>query len=201
MHFRTAAAAIAAGLLSTAAAAQDYFDNAAAGASVPGPRTTAARDTGAYATFGLGGATLDYDGSDVSIDTTNAQLRLGYSVSRNFDIEGDLSFTVIPESFSDGFTTVDVYLATFGLFAKGNLPIGDRADLFARIGYLGASVMLESGGVSASDSESAVAFGLGAEFSVSAQTGIRADVTSASFGEDGFSSTGTLYGLSVAYHF
>lgn len=71
----------------------------------------------------------NYTGTrDVSSDALT--LRLGYSFNRYFDLEGEFSASgdAAPEDWSRNVKY------GYGLYTKANLPIGDKVDLFARLG-------------------------------------------------------------------
>ena len=137
---------------------------------------------------------LDLGTEDVDVTFLNG--RLGYRVNDFFAIEGEIGFGLGGDEF-DRVVPIDVlgtpvnvdanisgdvdnyYIA----FARGILPIADQFDIFARIGYGEATgeasvvgmVAGLTGAGSVSDNISGVAYGVGGQYNLTANDGIRAD--------------------------
>ena len=139
---------------------------------------------------------LDLGTEDVDITFLNG--RLGYRLNDFFAIEGEIGFGLGGDDF-DRVVPIDVlgppvivdanvsgdvdnyYIA----FARGILPVSDQFDTFARIGYREATgeasvvgmVAGLTGAGSVSDNISGVAYGVGGQYNLTANDGIRADYT------------------------
>ena len=139
---------------------------------------------------------LDLGTEDVDVTFFNG--RLGYRINEFFAIEGEIGFGLGGDEF-DRVVPIDVlgtpvnvdanisgdvdnyYIA----FARGILPIADQFDIFARIGYGEATgeasvvgmVAGLTGAGSVSDNVSGVAYGVGGQYNLTANDGIRADYT------------------------
>ena len=139
---------------------------------------------------------LDLGTEDVDVTFLNG--RLGYRVNDFFAIEGEIGFGLGGDEF-DRVVPIDVlgtpvnvdanisgdvdnyYIA----FARGILPIADQFDIFARIGYGEATgdasvvgmVAGLTGAGSVSDNVSGVAYGVGGQYNLTPNDGIRADYT------------------------
>ena len=139
---------------------------------------------------------LDLGTEDIDVTFLNG--RLGYRVNDFFAIEGEIGFGLGGDEF-DRVVPIDVlgtpvnvdanisgdvdnyYIA----FARGILPIADQFDIFARIGYGEATgeasvvgmVAGLTGAGSVSDNVSGVAYGVGGQYNLTANDGIRADYT------------------------
>jgi len=111
----------------------------------------------------------------------------GYDFTPYFGIEGEVLIGVQDESFTfEGATVaddveVDVGMdSIFGVFAKANLPLGERFNAFARVGYAAGEVELSTdveGGVTLSDTADGVGYGVGASFDFTPQIYVRGDFT------------------------
>lgn len=83
-----------------------------------------------------------------------------------------------------------------GLFFKPSIAVSDRIDLFARVGWVRAELELSTPGFSVTDSGSGVAYGIGANFSLSKTSYIQANWMNY-YKKDGFK----IDGINVAYGF
>ena len=95
---------------------------------------------------------------------------IGWPVGENFSIEGRFGAgvkSVKDSAFING-RLVNAELKVnnyYGGFVRGNLPAGDAFNLYAILGYgSGEAEITTNVGVSAADSESSEAYGIGAEF-------------------------------------
>lgn len=89
--------------------------------------------------------------------------RVGVNFGPNFAVEGEGTFGVK----DDGGTELDSEL---GLFAVGKLPVNPSFDIFGRVGV--ARIETSPGG-----SEDGLAYGVGAQWNMTAVDGIRGDWT------------------------
>ncbi len=144
----------------------------------------------------VSGQTVDLGVEDTSITMING--RIGYRLNDFFAVEGEVGFGLGGDDFDrtipvdvlgmpvnvDTNVTLDVknyYVA----FARGILPVSDDFDIFARVGYGEATAEVDVVGTalgftaSGSDeqSESGIAYGVGAQYNLTGHDGIRADYT------------------------
>lgn len=165
---------------------------------------------GVYATIGGTYLSTELDLSDVDvadqivdfgvedIDAALINGRVGYRFNDFFAVEGELGFGLGGDDFDrtipvDAFGTVVNVDANVGLdvknyyigFARGILPVSEQFDIFARVGYGGATaeadVVASAQGFTASGSEddnvSGFAYGVGGQYNLTEKDGIRADYT------------------------
>ena len=133
-----------------------------------------------YGTIGY--SQLDADGVYLGAVTA----RLGTRFTPNFGIEGEASFGVKDEDFTVGATTVTAELEyDAAIYGVGYVPLSPNFELFGRVGYGTSEVKLSSGAVSASADGESWNYGVGAQYSLDGQNGIRADWTRRDFGDDG----------------
>lgn len=142
------------------------------------------------------GQVVDFGTEDTDFILING--RLGYQINKYFAVEGEIGFGVSGDSVDRNIpvdvlgqtvgvdTTVDLDIDNYYIgFARAIYPVSDKFDIFARIGYGEASVSGDAvgsfGGItamaSADEDESGVAFGVGAQFNLDDQNGIRGDYT------------------------
>ena len=129
---------------------------------------------------------------DIDLDFSAINGHAGYDVTPYFGVEGealigvqDDSFTVTDVSDDDDTvtetSTFDVSLnSIFGVYAKANLPLGEKFNAFARVGFavgeIEASIDFD-GGSSETFTEEGVAFGVGGTFDFTPQIYARGDYT------------------------
>jgi len=128
----------------------------------------AAHAEGLYAGPLLTRATVSFDaGGDANPTTVGALL--GMSINKNFAIEARLGTGLSDDSISG----VDIKVDNFaGIYAKGILPVSNAASVYGLLGYTQGKIKAEFAGQSASDSDSDVSYGIGAEFAVSGTTSV-----------------------------
>ena len=139
---------------------------------------------------------VDFGVEDIDVAMING--RVGYRFNDFFAVEGELGFGLGGDDFDrvipvDAFGTVvnvdtnvslDVKNYYVG-FARGILPVSEQFDIFARVGYGGATaeadVVASAQGFTASGSEndnvSGFAYGFGGQYNLTEHDGIRADYT------------------------
>lgn len=139
---------------------------------------------GFYADAGYSfiGIEVDEDGESGDVDLGALTGHIGYNFSEWLAVEAEGAIGIEDEEASFGGVTASVGLNYLvGAYAKGQIPIGERINLYARAGLVHAEVEAEVTGAgfsgSESDSESGAAFGAGAEFFFTPQFGIRGDFT------------------------
>lgn len=121
----------------------------------------------------VGYASVSVDDADVTLGLL--QGRLGYQMNPYFAIEGEAGFGISDDSVAG----VDVEMKyTVGAYVIGKVPVSENLDLFARVGYVTYEVEASAGGVSATESGSDLAYGVGVQGFFTPNDGIRADWTS-----------------------
>jgi len=130
----------------------------------------------------LGYSQLQGDNVDLGAVTG----RFGAKFTPYLGAEAEVSFGTDHDTYGLGATTVKVKenydIAAYGV---ATLPINPNFDLFARAGYGTTELKASSGGVSATDSNESWNYGVGANYYLDAQNGVRADWTRRDFTHDG----------------
>lgn len=137
----------------------------AAVAAVLGGATLApsafAQETGPYWSVGYTHIMVEVDGAD-DANVGALQGKLGYRFHPNFALEGEAAVGVVDESYDVFGTEVDVGLdKEFGVFAVGFLPVSPDVNLFARAGYVDIEIEASAGGMSISDVDNGIGYGVG----------------------------------------
>lgn len=127
---------------------------------------------GWYADVGYTHAETDSDTFDVDLGAISA--RGGYDFTENFGVEFEGAVGVSDEDIL-GATVELNYLV--GLYGKAQVPVAERVDLFARLGVVNAELEISGGGLSASNSETGVGFGVGGTFDLTQNVYLRGDYT------------------------
>lgn len=130
--------------------------------------TAVAADTGFYAGVNAGSTKIDYGAHE---STTGFSLFGGYSFNENFGAEAAYI------NFGSKDYLLGAYSAKssgFSLSGVGSYPFNDQFSVFAKLGF--ASTKLEESllGLTASSTKSDVTWGVGAQFNINNQVGIRA---------------------------
>ncbi len=130
----------------------------------------------------LGYSQLQGDNVDLGAVTG----RFGAKLTPYLGAEAEASFGVDSDTYSFGATNVKVK-ETFdaAVYGVATLPINPSFDLFARAGYGTTELKASSGGVSATDSNESWNYGVGGNYYIDAQNGVRADWTRRDFTNDG----------------
>lgn len=130
----------------------------------------------------LGYSQMDVDGADIGAVTG----RFGAKFTPYLGAEAEASFGVGSDTFMVGateFKAEENYdVAVYGV---ATLPINPNFDLFARAGYGTTELKASSGGVSATDSNESWNYGVGGNYYIDAQNGVRADWTRRDFTNGG----------------
>ena len=147
--------------------------------------------------YGTGGYTaLDADGADLGAVTG----RVGARLSPNFAVEGEASIGVQDDDITvagvNGTVEHDYDAAIYGV---GILPVSPNFELFGRLGYGTTKVKADVAGVTAEADGESFNYGLGANYFLDAQNGIRADWTRRDFRDDG--GEADTYGVSYVRRF
>tara|TARA_R110002051_G_scaffold73719_6_gene134013 strand:- start:2779 stop:3351 length:573 start_codon:yes stop_codon:yes gene_type:complete len=130
--------------------------------------------------------TLGYSQLDNDADIGAVTGRFGAKFTPYLGAEAEASFGVGHDTFRVGATEVKVketYDAA--VYGVATLPINPSFDLFARAGFGTTELKASSGGISATDSNESWNYGVGGNYYLDAQNGVRADWTRRDFTHDG----------------
>lgn len=112
--------------------------------------------------------------------------RLGYRFHQNFGVEGEGSFGIKSDDATVLGVDADVKLKhQLAAYLVGFLPVNEKTDLIARVGYGTQKIKVSALGASASGSEESVNFGVGVQHHFDGLNGIRADFTRQEFDGSG----------------
>jgi len=141
---------------------------AAAAALFAAPAIAQAQDTSVYASAGIG--MLEADDLKFALAT----FRVGANFTPMFGIEAEGSFGIS----GDKELGVDFDINhEFGAFLTLRKAISENGTIIGRVGYATAEVEASFGGVSVTQEESGVAFGIGVEGRITESKSIRLDWT------------------------
>lgn len=134
-----------------------------------------AQTTG-YATLGYNHEKAD----DISLGS--AQARMGLRFGRHLGVEGELSQGVKSDDITVGGVRTEVKARpAAAAYGVAYLPVGERADLFARVGYGTSRYRVTQGPVSVSDVDHNINYGVGGQYFFSDKDGVRVDYTRKTF--------------------
>lgn len=142
-------------------------------------------------TFSVGASQAEYG----DLKFTAATLRGTLNLTRHFSVEGEASWGLD----GDNVGGVDVDLNyNMGAYAVARFPIdNDRIVFFGRAGYTRTEIEASLLGFAASGEDEAWAYGVGGEFYIDEQNGLRLDYTRIDYtGEDA-----TYWGVSYVRRF
>ena len=103
----------------------------------------------------------------------------GVVVSEGIALEGSLATGVSDDTETIANTSVKISLDyMYGVYARPFWKIGDKAEIFGRLGYFKGKFKVSAGNTNVSDDGSDFSYGLGAAFNVSKDTQIVVDYMS-----------------------
>jgi len=115
---------------------------------------------------------------DDSADLGAIQGRVGARFGRYLGVEGEVATGIKDAKVSVGDVDANVKLKhQVAAYGVGYLPISDKADLFARVGYGSQKIKAEALGVSASADADSWNFGAGGQYFFDGANGVRAEYT------------------------
>ena len=130
----------------------------------------------------LGYSQLDQSDGDLGAITG----RLGAKIHPNFGVEGEASFGVRDDDFNLGGVNGEIkHKSDFAAYVVGSVPVTPNFDLFARVGYGTTKIEASAGGVSADVDGESWNYGVGGNYFLDAQNGLRADWTRRDFRDGG----------------
>lgn len=142
---------------------------------------TYAADIGGYVGASFGKTTSDAlddlnDIPGVSVDDSDTGYKLfaGYNFNANFAVEG--FYADLGEiSATDGVYKFSVDTDSLGVAILGKLPVGEKAEVFAKVGYQRWGAKLSENGTKIADDDgSDVIYGIGAAYNIN-NVSIRAE--------------------------
>ena len=147
--------------------------------------------------YGTGGYThLDAEGGDLGAITG----RVGARLAPNFAVEGEGSFGVRDQDISvAGVNGKIEHQYDAAVYGVGVLPVSPNFELFGRLGYGTTKIKATAAGASASADGESFNYGLGAQYFLDTQNGLRADWTRRDFRDDG--GEADTYGVSYVRRF
>jgi len=126
----------------------------------------------------------NYGDQDANLDTVTG--RLGARFAQYFGVEGEASAGLGGGDHANTYAgPVGLHLANQeAIYAVGFLPITPRADLFARAGYGGTTILAEAPGAAIAGTHGSFDFGGGGQYFFTHADGIRADYTRYDYGDN-----------------
>ncbi len=138
-----------------------------------------AAPVGVYGTLGYANAHTD------GVDLGAIQGRLGYRIMPYAGVEGEAAFGVKKDDVSAGGVTGRAKLEhEVAIYGVGFLPLSDKADLLARVGYGNTKVKVSALGSSAEADGDSWNFGVGGQYHFDGKNGVRLDYTRQEFTKD-----------------
>lgn len=93
-------------------------------------------------------------------------LRFGMNIDKNLSVEGLLGTTITNANGFVGNIPLSVkYESIYGIYLKAKTEVAPNFDLFARLGYMHATINASIPGYSASAGGSDLSYGIGAQYS------------------------------------
>lgn len=157
--------------------------------------TQAAAESDLYLNAGLSA----FDGDGATLNALSA--RGGIAFHDLLSAELEASFGLGAEEV-DGLSGTELELENqFGGYLVGRYPVLPRFDAIGRIGYTTGEFQASSGGVAGDVETDGFAFGLGGEFMLTDQLGVRADYTRIEVEDDNLDGGINVFALAAVYRF
>ena len=146
--------------------------------------------TGGYSAF---------DGDGATLDTFTVRGGLAFHEILGAEFEG--SFGLGAED-AGGTAGGQVELENqFGAYLVGRYPVAPSFDVLARIGYTTGEYQASNNGVTGDVDVDGVAFGIGGEYMINDQYGVRADYTRVEAEDDSFDGGIDVFSISAVFKF
>ncbi|HRO31915.1 MAG TPA: porin family protein [Brevundimonas sp.] len=126
--------------------------------------------------------TLGYSsvqGNDTDLGAVTG--RIGARFTPYIGVEGEASFGISDDNIAGIPNSKAELKHDLAAYVTGTIPVSQNFELFGRVGYGTTKVKAEVGGVSASDSEESINWGVGGNYFFDGQNGVRADWTRRDF--------------------
>jgi opacity protein-like surface antigen len=134
---------------------------------------------------------------DISVGAITG--RLGYQFNSWLAVEGEASFNAKDDQVRVAGINVGVELEkAYGVYGVGKLPLGDRFDIFGRVGYAYLEVSASALGFSETGDDNGLAYGVGVNFWFTKINGARLEYTRYQFDDDAESD---VFGIAYAHKF
>lgn len=168
-------------------------------ASAGAQAQTAAQSGGMYGELGYALVKVKYAGYSMTPKVLRATL--GYELNPNVALEAMAGLGV-----SDGATSVGGIKLTgevdhmVGLFVKPKVAVSPDLDLFGRVGFVRSKVTasIPVAGLTESDSQTDLSYGVGVSYSISKTTSLTADYMSY-YNKDGVKANGFTVGVGFKF--
>lgn len=109
-------------------------------------------------------------------DVNGLTLRGGYNFSDMLGVEVEGSMGLKDDKIGTGNLLGDVKLQhAFAGYARAGMPLGEQFNVFARAGYSTIKVKYDYPNVNYTDTDSGLAYGVGAEWNFMENSGLRLD--------------------------
>jgi len=148
-----------------------------------------------YAYLEAGLTQLTWSGGGLSVKPSNALVRAGFQFTKNFAAEVVGAASVSSDTVMGVSFKVD---SAYGAYLKGQFEVAPKFELFARAGWLDATLSGSAGGISVSTSDSSFSYGVGAQYHFTKSWYVQGDYASY-FDKSGDTIKGP--SLSVGYRF
>ncbi|WP_019959973.1 porin family protein [Woodsholea maritima] len=111
-------------------------------------------------------------------DVNALTLRGGYNVSEMFGVDLEGSMGIKSDKIGLNGYTGDVKLNyALGAFARAQMPLGEQFNVYGRVGYSTMKLKYDFPSKNYNDTKSGLAYGAGAEWNFSDNSGLRLDFT------------------------
>ncbi|MFN3522346.1 MAG: porin family protein [Phenylobacterium sp.] len=148
---------------------------AAAAVMAGAPFVANAQDMSPKGYASLGYSQGDYDGG---ADLGTVQGRIGARFGQYLGVEGELGLGAkSDDTWVGGLKADNSVKHQAGVYGVGFLPVGENADLYARVGYGDTKVKTKLAGVPDSDRNQSWNYGVGGQYFFDGKNGVRADYT------------------------
>ena len=132
--------------------------------------------------LGTGFASVNAEEPGYKYGSTNILGLIGYEVNDYLSLEGELSVAISKDTIRIASTNIEIGTEHMAAYAKLTLPTAVPIKPYARFGMARAKASATVGSTTVSVNDSAFSYGIGAEWELSEQTGIRLDYTAADYG-------------------
>lgn len=158
------------------------ISTAAAAALLTLPMAASAQNMDVKGYGSVGYSQGDYDGG---ADLGTIQGRLGARFGQYVGVEGEIGLGVRDDDTWVGGVKADNSVKhQMGLYGVGFLPVGENADLYARVGYGETKAQQEIAGDPRNDTTHSWNYGAGGQYLPDGKNGVRVDYTRHEFKDD-----------------
>ena len=148
--------------------------------------------------FGTGVAKVDAKELSYKYGSTNFLAMIGYEINPYLSIEAEASLALSKDKVAVSGSVVELGMEHFATFAKFSLPTSGSIKPYARLGMSKGEASVTVGSVTLSANDTSFSYGLGAEYILNDNSGIRFDYSTADYGTY---TTGTIVAITSVYRF